>query len=1366
MSNTPESTKGQCDHDASPRSCEDEGEASSSSFSENDGFVQAVTSSPSETLFLLETSSAEMKNNVNVQKTNTDYHELTNKPDKEATNNSKKSNRSHVRFAENPEIVQYGISSDNQSSTKTMLSTSEQNSTQEAAMSVSENTVQPKIWDNNVLSETQEQINQEKVANVNISSGTVNEGRRMSNVIYSKESFENDLVNFSKECSASDVPEITMTVYDDTDEEEFPNRHSAKPVMDYSSSASEEFALSVEQPACRPSREFIATKFDDQGLIDSSIVPVDATGTKSCIAESSSETEFLIRSNINLSKLHAENISPGVCERFPSSFGSVTGSVIAFLPSKTSSNEIDIEKMSPANFGGCSSTKIISLKEKNEELVKELFHSIQDFCVTERRAEGLEDKLNRLACNLKIEKARAEHEHLVANDLERNVSALKQLQSQLQEDLERAREHSRCKDYENNILKMKLESIISYIKERRTQDIVCTSGDNIDDELFKVVESSENVLQEIKADGESGFSLEKDLLKDKLLLISEKTELRKKARELQCSNEYFEKKVIKLNSECVKKAKENRILQEKLEELKAEFHCEKHSRLSDIEKSSFVKTNFDGIEIGTCNPVLSKTEDAEGPSHPGVNVGSQKSFEDKPVCCQFEKMDRAFGEGSCCLQFDNAPTEIPKDNHTKKRKIAEELKLRFVDKSEELKKELIQARTDLQLEKEKVRRLSLHDELKDRFVISLESLQNELSLLKRKKEASLTCAKTKGDFDKLIQEEKTKFDSKLMEQNKTINLLRECVSETRQNQSKYMQLYADAKLKADRYDELVGSNLQLEEALNEAYKRIDELEHSDDKYAKNEHHQLDIEGNAAYPTVYFVRNGTDEVEKLEKLVKCEQLIGKRLQNLRESGSSLGAVDSGCEDSPAKYLIFNENQTEKIAEQLANLQGGNGNFAGVRMVEASHSQGQLLLELENAKAKIKNLLCTTSDVNEQKQYMVEKIEHLKKENTKLAETIREAAGRAGSDKAATARNNSEVSNESTELARELWKTRQSLEDSEKENLKLKEEIKALEGKFVKIKEKAEKFAQNDDTMISMEDILEENASLMETNEEIMERYNELLKKLNGSPDENASNYKTDEDNQTTSYEGSGIAGQGSDRYKEKNTKLVGFSDGLLHGEIVNSAFEQNRRNTLISSDIKLSDLVRAMNSDTSGDDTDDDIDDHEIIEHVRRASIRYYEGGCKEDGSLLEEVDKLTHANNSLKDKVAFLEGWTDNLNEELLRLQTDLEAVENDKKAINEKLQRQISKCNALESDIDNLQKEDAVFIDNNKEGSASLSSIQFKDGPIVNNDNTLVGESEREELLELKEKYASMQAHAEEWNNELSEKIIVYEFRILQNDN
>ena len=314
MANTPESTKGQdngiplkgskpCDHDASPRSCEDGGEPSCSSFSESDGFVQAVTSSPSETVFLLESSSAEIKNNVNLEKSSKDYNELINIPDKDPTDNAKKSNRSHVRFAENPEVVQYGISSDNQSSAEMMLTTSEQSSSQEATTSVSENSVQPKIWDDIVLSETQEQVNKEEGANVNIGSDRINERRRMSNVIYSKESFERDLVNSCKECSASDVPEITMTLYDDTDEEEFPNRHSAEPVMDYSSSASEEFTLVVEQPACRPSREFIAKKFDDKGLIDSSLVSVNVTGAKSCIAESSSETEFLIRSNINLRKV-------------------------------------------------------------------------------------------------------------------------------------------------------------------------------------------------------------------------------------------------------------------------------------------------------------------------------------------------------------------------------------------------------------------------------------------------------------------------------------------------------------------------------------------------------------------------------------------------------------------------------------------------------------------------------------------------------------------------------------------------------------------------------------------------------------------------------------------------------------------------------------------------------------------------------------------------------------------------------------------------------------------------------------------------------------------------------------------------------
>lgn len=68
--------------------------------------------------------------------------------------------------------------------------------------------------------------------------------------------------------------------------------------------------------------------------------------------------------------------------------------------------------------------------------------------------------------------------------------------------------------------------------------------------------------------------------------------------------------------------------------------------------------------------------------------------------------------------------------------------------------------------------------------------------------------------------------SQVEEQNKVISLLRDCISETRQKQSKYMKLYADAKHKAEMYDDLVGSNLQLEEALANSYKRVTSLEES------------------------------------------------------------------------------------------------------------------------------------------------------------------------------------------------------------------------------------------------------------------------------------------------------------------------------------------------------------------------------------------------------------------------------------------------------------------------------------------------------------------------------------------------------------
>ena len=64
----------------------------------------------------------------------------------------------------------------------------------------------------------------------------------------------------------------------------------------------------------------------------------------------------------------------------------------------------------------------------------------------------------------------------------------------------------------------------------------------------------------------------------------------------------------------------------------------------------------------------------------------------------------------------------------------------------------------------------------------------------------------------------------IKEQKKVIGLLKECISENQQSQSNCKKFYTDAKFKEEMYDEIVGSNLLLEEALAKSYEKISYLE--------------------------------------------------------------------------------------------------------------------------------------------------------------------------------------------------------------------------------------------------------------------------------------------------------------------------------------------------------------------------------------------------------------------------------------------------------------------------------------------------------------------------------------------------------------
>ena len=404
---------------------------------------------------------------------------------------------------------------------------------------------------------------------------------------------------------------------------------------------------------------------------------------------------------------------------------------------------------------------------------------------------------------------------------------------------------------------------------------------------------------------------------------------------------------------------------------------------------------------------------------------------------------------------------------------------------------------------------------------------------------------------------------------------------------------------------------------------------------------------------------------------------------------------------------------------------------------SSGEMQLMEELEMSKMRTQELLETIKILNNDNEGLATEIAKLKNENLQLFESKGTCVFERRNQEQMT-EDIDDVVEENRKLVRELWKARQLLDKAENENSIMQEEYRVLESRFETVKAKAEKLAQNNDTMISMEDILEENATLMEVNEEIAAKYRELLAELNIKDE----GFAPIEGELGDDLPDSAVMEQyDKDEYvanpQRKARKVV--CNKQMKPKLV-------RQHAVLSPDIKLRDLIRALNSDTEEEDDDED-SRNEIIEHVRRASVMPAENGGSE-GTLLEELNKLTQTNNSLKDKVQFLDKWTDDLNEEVLRLQSELETYGKERDLVEEKFQRKTSHCNLLEEEIKKLKKE-CISCGRNQQ-----SKSQTNDEVSEFAKDDCVMETENAELLVLRENYESLQKRAEEWNNTLSEKI------------
>ena len=96
-------------------------------------------------------------------------------------------------------------------------------------------------------------------------------------------------------------------------------------------------------------------------------------------------------------------------------------------------------------------------------------------------------------------------------------------------------------------------------------------------------------------------------------------------------------------------------------------------------------------------------------------------------------------------------------------KTAEELKVKCIEKNTMMQDELNQVKYELKMEREKNRRLSLHEELKDGFIAYCEKLQQELTGMK---EDCDTADDGDGGNDHCVKEDgklaKMKLDGKSM----------------------------------------------------------------------------------------------------------------------------------------------------------------------------------------------------------------------------------------------------------------------------------------------------------------------------------------------------------------------------------------------------------------------------------------------------------------------------------------------------------------------------------------------------------------------------------------------------------------------------
>ena len=324
--------------------------------------------------------------------------------------------------------------------------------------------------------------------------------------------------------------------------------------------------------------------------------------------------------------------------------------------------------------------------------------------------------VRRTTSNLEIYKEKVDHEVMVAAiENEKFLELSRQRVAELERRLQKERQVAVIKDSKIKVLRSMYRSLAMINGDKRNK-----------------IEDVHSYKQEDAGNG--GVHCERQEKSDDLLLESRQEldhvkrsfmkmqrELEKKIKELTFSNDYYEDQVMKLNDECIQQRNEISMLQEQNRAMNLMVEGDTNKACADNEDAAQPCQNgrLYGSNIQLCcQKVLDETKSNTLRVQPEGNLlHSTVSQHGIRSISRFSSLAQTTDSLIIARQKSIMKT-------------AEELKEKCIEKNTLMQDELNQVKYELKMEKEKNRRRSLHEELKDGFIAYCEKLQQELTGMK------------------------------------------------------------------------------------------------------------------------------------------------------------------------------------------------------------------------------------------------------------------------------------------------------------------------------------------------------------------------------------------------------------------------------------------------------------------------------------------------------------------------------------------------------------------------------------------------------------------------------------------------------------